>query len=124
MRLVLRLRDREALDVVAAARKQAGDPRENAGLVVDDDRERVPVDRLDAGGGGVMCAHLESWLLEFPDLTGSSGFAVIRDRLLVDFVGADDPGFLQRRGPPFLESRQRQHRVRHRRASPHRVAIE
>ncbi len=54
MRLVMRLRDGQALDIVATAREQAGDAREHAGLVVDDHREGVPIDRLDDGLGGIV----------------------------------------------------------------------
>src|SRR5438034_11654965 len=36
-----RLADREALDVVAARREEAGDAREDAELVLDQDRDRV-----------------------------------------------------------------------------------
>src|SRR5262249_14127148 len=52
--LVLGLRDREALDVVAAAGEEADDAREHAGLVVDDHRQRMALDPLVHGRGRVM----------------------------------------------------------------------
>src|SRR3954469_4206463 len=41
----------------------------------------------------------------------SSGFAIISDRLFVDLVGGDDPGFLQGSGKPLAERRQRKNRI-------------
>ena len=52
--LMVHLRDRQALDVVAAPGKEADDAREHAGLVVHDDRERVALGRVLAVGPQVV----------------------------------------------------------------------
>src|SRR5437764_14215797 len=51
---MLRLRDGERVDVVAAAGEQPDDTRQHAGLIVDQYRERVALDRLLDRRGGVM----------------------------------------------------------------------
>src|SRR3954471_2461608 len=66
MLLALGLRDREALDVVAAPREQADDAREHAGLVLHEHRKRVRLVRVVAfldeigGCGLVHCRPLHS----------------------------------------------------------------
>jgi hypothetical protein len=52
--LVIGLGHRERLDVVAAAREEADDTRQHAGLVVDDDGEGVPLHHLGEGGAEVV----------------------------------------------------------------------
>src|SRR5215472_15751116 len=54
MSLVFGLRNRERVDVVAAAGKQADDAGEHAGLVVDQYAQRAALDALAERGGGIM----------------------------------------------------------------------
>ena len=78
--LVLGLRDREAVDIVAARGEQPDDAREHARLVVDQHRERVALDALLHGRGRIVAracgtvAHHTSTLprssIAFGDVAG------------------------------------------------------
>ena len=106
--LVLGLRDREALDVVAAAGEQPRDAREHARLVVDDTASVWRVDRLDERSGrGNAC----SWR-SFGRLRRSAADA-LADRAIDRRGGSSstsssssEPGLLQRGLAPLAEGRQ------------------